>query len=145
MITGPQQTLKLARKLRSEMSLPETLLWRELRKRPGGYKFRRQHPAGVYVLDFYCAAARLAVEIDGIAHDSETAVQRDAARSHFLRSQGIATTRIPAQKVLTSIGSVIIRLLEICDARSSGVAPTGTVPLHQPAAGPPPRAGEDFT
>jgi hypothetical protein len=47
------------------MSLPEGLLWRELRKRPSGLKFRRQHPAGIYVLDFYCAAARLAIEVDG--------------------------------------------------------------------------------
>ena len=59
MIAGPRDTVKRARKLRSEMSLPETILWRELRKRPGGHKFRRQHPAGKFVLDFYCAAARL--------------------------------------------------------------------------------------
>ena len=59
MITGPRETMKRARKLRSEMSLPEGLLWRELRKRSGGFKFRRQHPAGIYVLDFYCAAVRL--------------------------------------------------------------------------------------
>ena len=70
MITGTKATVKLARKLRSEMSLPEVLLWRELRLRPGGYKFRRQHPAGPYVLDFYCAALGLAIEVDGMAHDS---------------------------------------------------------------------------
>ena len=58
MITGPVRSVKLARKLRSEMSLPEVLLWRQLRLRPVGLKFRRQHPAGPYVLDFYCAAAR---------------------------------------------------------------------------------------
>lgn len=51
MIGGPRQTVKMARKLRSEMTLPETLLWTELRKRPAGMKFRRQHPAGDYVLD----------------------------------------------------------------------------------------------
>ncbi|MGB5779902.1 MAG: DUF559 domain-containing protein, partial [Allopontixanthobacter sediminis] len=44
MITGPTQTVKRARKLRSEMSLPEVLIWREMRKRPGNLKFRRQHP-----------------------------------------------------------------------------------------------------
>lgn len=143
MITGPRQTLKLARKLRSEMSLPERLLWQELRQRPGGYKFRRQHPAGLYALDFYCASVRLAVEIDGIAHDGAAAVQRDAARSHFLRSQGIAITRIPAQNVLVDIASVIIRLVEICDMRGSDVALRHGVPLHQPAAGPPPHNGED--
>ena len=59
MITGPRQSVKLARKLRSEMSLPEAMLWTELRKRP----------AGEYVLDFYCTKARLAIEVDGAAHD----------------------------------------------------------------------------
>ncbi|MDZ4308027.1 endonuclease domain-containing protein, partial [Allopontixanthobacter sp.] len=68
MITGPTQTVKRARKLRSEMSLPEVLLWREMRKRPTGLKFRRQHPAGIYILDFFCAKAKLAIEIDGFAH-----------------------------------------------------------------------------
>ena len=64
MITGTRNTVKLAKKLRSEMTLPEGKLWIELRKRPGGYKFRRQHPAGHFVLDFYCAAVRLAVEVE---------------------------------------------------------------------------------
>jgi very-short-patch-repair endonuclease len=58
MITGPRDTLKRARKLRSEMSLPERMLWRILRERPEGFKFRRQHPAGIYILDFYCPAVR---------------------------------------------------------------------------------------
>jgi very-short-patch-repair endonuclease len=58
-----------ARKLRREMSLPEVLLWRVLRARPQGIKFRRQHASGPYILDFYCSDARLAVEIDGHAHE----------------------------------------------------------------------------
>ena len=137
-ITGPRQTLKLARKLRREMSLPETLLWTELRQRPGGFKFRRQHAAGDYVLDFYCAKARLAVEVDGMAHDSADAALRDANRSAFLRSRGIATTRIPASSILADIEPVVTRLMQICRERMQ----EHTVPLHQPAAGPPPRAGE---
>ncbi|MEQ1640549.1 MAG: DUF559 domain-containing protein, partial [Novosphingobium sp.] len=53
MINGPKDTLLRARELRASMSLPEVVLWKELRKRPGGFKFRRQHPAGRYILDFY--------------------------------------------------------------------------------------------
>src|SRR3546814_8709223 len=68
-ITGPRDTLKRARKLRSEMSLPERMLWRLLRGRPDGFKFRRQHPAGIYILDFYCPAVRLAIEVDGRTQD----------------------------------------------------------------------------
>jgi very-short-patch-repair endonuclease len=92
MIRGRESTVKVARKLRSEMSLPETLLWQELRKRPGGHKFRRQHPAGEYVIDIYCAKAALAIEVDGKAHDSGQAVNHGAIRSRWLRRRAIATT-----------------------------------------------------
>ena len=139
MITGPRPSMKLARKLRSEMSLPEVLLWDQLRHQPEGLKFRRQHPAGEYVLDFSCARARLAIEVDGRAHDSADAALRDANRSAFLRSRGIATTRIPAVAVLEDVGAVVIRIVEICRARSE----IPMVPLHQPSAGPPPRSGEE--
>jgi very-short-patch-repair endonuclease len=134
MITGPRDTLKRARKLRSEMTLPEGLLWRELRRRPGGLKFRRQHPAGIYVLDFYCAVARLAIEVDGWAHDTGEVAGRDAARSRFLRSQGVATLRVPAKAVLHDMPLAVARIVEVCLAR---------VPLHRPADGPPPRPGEE--
>ncbi|WP_338447389.1 endonuclease domain-containing protein [Pelagerythrobacter marensis] len=140
MITGPRDTIRKARKLRSEMSLPEALLWRELRKRPGGFKFRRQHSAGDYILDFYCAKIRLAIEVDGWTHDNEISARKDARRSAFLRSQGIATTRIPAKLVLEDIEPVVRRIVEICSQRTE----KPMVPLHQPAAGPPPRSGEDL-
>ncbi len=47
------------------MSLPEVLLWQVLRTRPSDLKFRRQHPSGAYVADFYCHEARLVIEVDG--------------------------------------------------------------------------------
>jgi very-short-patch-repair endonuclease len=125
------------------MSLPEVKLWEQLRKRPGGFKFRRQHPAGDYVLDFFCAAARLAIEVDGFAHDSEITVSRDRYRSDWLRSQGLAITRIPARLILDDVEPVLRRLVEICQARKDQTARRRPVPLHQPSAGPPPRAGED--
>lgn len=121
MIRSPRETVNRARQLRSEMSVPERLLWQQLRKRPGGFKFRRQHPAGVYVLDFYCAQLRLAVEVDGWAHDSAETIARDRNRSAFLQSQGIATTRIPAKAVLDDVEAVVIRLLEICNARATNL------------------------
>jgi very-short-patch-repair endonuclease len=138
-ITGPADTVKRARKLRSEMTLPEKILWRALRQRPGGFKFRRQHGAGNYVLDFYCAKARLAIEVDGMAHDNPLADRHDTSRSAFLRSQGVATTRIPAKLVLDDVEPAVTRLVEICRQRTE----QSMVPLHQPAAGPPPRSGED--
>ena len=65
MAVSGNKTIVRARELRRSMSLPEGLLWQELRKRPAGFKFRRQHPFGPYVLDFFCASMRLAIEVDG--------------------------------------------------------------------------------
>ncbi len=138
MITAPRDTLKRARKLRSEMSLPERMLWRVLRERPGGFKFRRQHPAGIYILDFYCPAVRLAIEVDGRAHD--------AARSDFLKSQHVATLRVPATVIMTSLESAMARIVDVCKERAMKIKERqgkSPVPLHHPADGPPPRSGED--
>ncbi len=140
MIRGQAETVKLARKLRAEMTPPEIALWQALRLRPGGHKFRRQHPAGIYVLDFFCTKVRLAIEVDGRAHDSASVIAKDEARSRFLREQGIATTRIPAKLVLEDIEAVVRRLVEICDERMKTMDRS---PLHHPAGGPPPRSGED--
>ena len=140
MIRGRSDTVKLARKLRAEMTPPEIALWQALRLRPGGHKFRRQHPAGIYVLDFFCSRARLAIEVDGRAHDSPSVIERDAARSRFLRENGIATTRIPAKLVLEDIEAVVRRLVQICDERLEGMTCS---PLHHASHGPPPLAGED--
>ncbi|MFM5948476.1 MAG: endonuclease domain-containing protein [Novosphingobium sp.] len=125
------------------MTLPEGLLWRELRKRPGGFKFRRQHPAGEYVLDFYCVAVRLAIEVDGFAHDTVRVATADNRRSERLRSQHVATTRIPAKAILEDLSSVVVRLVEICDLRARRGLENSPVPLHHPADGPPPPLGEE--
>jgi len=62
-----KHTVRKARGLRRDTSLPEVLLWRELRQ--SDVKFRRQHPIGPYVADFYCAAAKTIFEVDGIANN----------------------------------------------------------------------------
>jgi very-short-patch-repair endonuclease len=126
------------------MTLPEMVLWRELRKRPKGLKFRRQHPAGIYVLDFYCAAARLAIEIDGSAHDGHLAARADARRGAFLRSQQVATLRVPASEVLGSLEAAVARIVEVCVERILQLSRFQRVPLHHPADGPPPPAGEEL-
>jgi len=126
------------------MTLPEAVLWRELRRRPDGFKFRRQHAAGLYILDFYCAPARLAVEVDGWGHDSADARKHDAVRSHYLRSQGVATLRVPAKAVLEEVERAVMRIVEVCRSRADEGERSPDVPLHQPAAGPPPRAGEEL-
>ena len=54
-----------ARALRRNLTLPEGMLWQALRQRPDGFKFRSQHPIGRCIVDFYCAACRLVIEVDG--------------------------------------------------------------------------------
>jgi very-short-patch-repair endonuclease len=137
LITGPIRTVKLARKLRSEMTMPELILWRVLRTRPGGLKFRRQHPAGVYVLDFYCAAARLAIEVDGLVHDGAVAAERDADRTAFLKSQHVAVMRVPAKAVFEDLEAVVVRIVDVCVERAGRIAELrakqqvhSPVPLH---------------
>ena len=130
--------IRRARKLRKEMSLPEVLLWRQLRQRPFGLKFRRQHESGDYVLDFYCSDARLAVEIDGLAHDGPERAERDRKRDAWLAGHGIDTLRVLASEVLAEPEEAAAAIVEYARAR---------LPLHHPAApgGPPPRdkLGED--
>jgi very-short-patch-repair endonuclease len=83
------------------MTLPEIVLWQALRKgRLAGLRFRRQHPIGPYVTDFYCAAAKLAVEVDGLAHDAAAQVVHDNRRDRWLTAHGISVLRITARDVL---------------------------------------------
>jgi very-short-patch-repair endonuclease len=77
------------------MSLPEVLLWRHLKGSPGGIQFRKQHPIGDYFLDFYVARLKLAIEIDGIAHDMGDRPQRDEARDAYLAARGLRWCEYP--------------------------------------------------
>jgi very-short-patch-repair endonuclease len=100
-----------ARTLRRGMTLPEVLLWQELRKR-SDVRFRRQHPAGPYVLDFYCATAKLCVEVDGEVHARGTQPARDARRDGWLAAQGVRVLRVPADEVLRDLDAVLRHILE---------------------------------
>ena len=131
MLTGPGSTIAKARKLRRTMSLPEVLLWQELRKRQGGLKWRKQHPAGPFILDFVCLEARLAVEVDGEAHGRGANPAHDETRDEWLMAQGYRTLRIPAREILRNMEDALAYILAHCQ------------PLHRPADGPPPRTGED--
>ena len=117
----PAKSVHRARKFRRDLSLPEAMLWQLLRASPSGYKFRKQHPAGPYVLDFFCARANLAIEIDGISHDMGDRPARDDRRDHFLRAHRIDTLRIPARDVLDSVEAVAQSIVEIIESRLAAV------------------------
>jgi very-short-patch-repair endonuclease len=101
---GSRVTKDRAKALRRTMSLPEVLLWKALK---GGavdrLHFRKQHPVGPYVLDFYCDAAKLAVEVDGASHGAGDRPARDERRDAWLAAQGIATLRLPASLILRDV------------------------------------------
>jgi very-short-patch-repair endonuclease len=134
-LAGPMQTVTRARHLRKEMTLPEVILWAELRKRPADLKFRRQHPAGQYVLDFYCASARLAIEVDGEAHSRGDRPAKDQARDTWCEREGVRVLRLPARFILKDVAAAISYIVAHASPDQ---------PLRQPAAGPPPRSGEEL-
>ena len=134
-LQAPIKQVKRARLLRRRMSLPEVLLWQQLRKRPNGLKFRRQFPFGQLTADFACLDRRLIIEVDGEAHSYGDRPRRDEARDASLRRAGFRVLRIAARDVLEDIDAVLRYILFACSAAG---------PLHHPSDGPPPRSGEDF-
>jgi len=99
----------VARQLRQEATPSEDVLWQVLRNRQlDGFKFRRQQPIGPFVLDFFCAEARLAVEVDGPIH--ETQREADTMRQEMLESVGIHFIRVVANDVMNSLDTVLSQI-----------------------------------
>jgi len=83
------------------MTRPEVILWLSIKGRQlDGLHFRRQHPIGPYVLDFYCHAAALCVEVDGDSHSMGERPERDGRRDAWLAARGIRTLRLDAHTIL---------------------------------------------
>ena len=146
-----------ARHARREMSLPEVLLWQRLKGSPQGISFRKQHPIGSYRADFYCAALKLVIEVDGIAHDMGDRPQRDERRTEALQQQGYQVIRVPAVNIFRDPDEAaegVIAFARSSPGRGGGPAkpvegaphPAVRVahPLHRPdGPGPLPASGED--
>ena len=102
------RTVERARALRRRLSPPEARLWIRLRRRQlRGLKFRRQHPIGPYILDFYCAEVQLAVEVDGQCHDHPDRIAHDRRRTAWLREQNIRVVRLAAESVRVHLDEVL--------------------------------------
>jgi very-short-patch-repair endonuclease len=120
--------------MRKEMSLPEVLLWEHLRGgKLEGFRFRRQHPVGPFILDFYCPDWKLAIEVDGAAHDSPQRAEQDDRRTMWLNNQGINVMRFAARSILAreELEGVLLTI-------RNALPPPPAVP-----APPPPRGGGD--
>jgi very-short-patch-repair endonuclease len=96
------------RRLRQNQTKAEALLWQKLRDRQiEGLKFRRQYSVECFVLDFYCPALRLAIEIDGESHQSEEAAAYDRDRQAFIEALGIRFLRFTNQEVYEHLDAAI--------------------------------------
>jgi very-short-patch-repair endonuclease len=94
-----------ARELRRAGTPPEQLLWLALRNgQIGGMKFRRQHPIGPYLADFFCHSARLVVEVDGMSHDDKA--RQDLAKTKHIESQGLRILRVTNEDVMRDLDAV---------------------------------------
>ncbi len=94
-----------AQKLRKEMTREERKLWYDyLRMYP--VQFRRQVTCGTYILDFYCAGAKLAVELDGSQHYEPESIKYDQDRTAYLNSLGISVLRIPNNEIKKNLSGV---------------------------------------
>ena len=90
-----------AREMRGAPTRSENRLWAWLRdRRFDGYKFRRQYPIGRYVVNFYCAELKLAIEVDGRQHGNRLMAQYDDERTNALQEHGIEILRIPNELLI---------------------------------------------
>ena len=116
----PPPILHNARALRATQTDAENLLWMLLRgRRFGGYKFRRQHPVGRYILDFYCHDALLAIELDGGGHGEEQQAEYDGIRTAELEGAGIHVLRYWNHEVLLQNENVLEAIWNCLAGKSS--------------------------
>ncbi len=109
----PATILDNARVLRVNQTDAENLLWNILRgRRFCGAKFRRQHPVGRFILDFYCHDALLAIELDGSGHATDDQRAYDAERTRALKGAGIRVLRFWNNEVLKDTESVLSAVYE---------------------------------
>lgn len=111
---APQETWRdlkpLARTMRTEMTFSERTLWKFLRNRQIlGYKFRRQHVIGNFIVDFYCHELKLVIEVDGLSHEEQKSYDRD--RQVYLENSGYSVIRFNNEEVVRNISGVIGELM----------------------------------
>ncbi|MFC3116035.1 endonuclease domain-containing protein [Cellvibrio fontiphilus] len=102
-----QQQKTQRQELRSNMPLPEKILWAKIRNQQLGVKFRRQHGIDRYIADFYCAEYKLVIELDGVSHYENAAQDYDHIRDEFMRALGLTVLRFTNAEVMNNLDGVI--------------------------------------
>jgi very-short-patch-repair endonuclease len=99
---------EFAKKLRQSMTFSEVKLWNELKNgQMMGYDFDRQRPIGNYIVDFFCKDLQLALEVDGITHEDEKAIQKDKIRQEELEALGVSFLRFDALLVVNKVEAAV--------------------------------------
>jgi very-short-patch-repair endonuclease len=133
-----------ARAFRRQLTPPEARLWIRLKgNRLDGLGFRKQHPIGPYILDFYCAAAKLAVEVDGASHETDERAAHDARRTAWLAGKRVRVIRIAARAVRDELDGVLDFIRSEAKGRIRTLSPrrrplrhgAEEAPRHLPIAG----------
>jgi very-short-patch-repair endonuclease len=106
-----------AREMRHPQTPAETKVWRALRNRRCGFKFRRQHPVDMFIADFYCAIAKLLIEIDGDTHFEVRQEEYDKARTEYLEELGYKVIRFTNDEVRYNMNSVADEILRTVECR----------------------------
>lgn len=101
-----------ARELRQKLTHAELVLWMRLKDKPNGIKFRRQHPIATYIVDFYCHAGKLVIEVDGPIHSEETTANNDLQRDQDLKKMGFAILRFSNGEVLNDVENVVSTIMQ---------------------------------
>jgi len=109
-----------ARELRKNSTFAEDLLWQHLRGEKLNVKFRRQHPIGYYIADFYCSQLCLVVEVDGESHTDLAAREHDVNRDLYLRDSGLTVLRFTNHAVMHDLPTVIETITSAIARISSG-------------------------
>ncbi|MBI5824501.1 MAG: endonuclease domain-containing protein [Chloroflexi bacterium] len=108
---------QFARELRQPQTPAEATLWQHLRNRNLQYKFRRQHPIDFFIIDFYCAEAKLLIEIDGASHLEKEQQEYDQARTEYLEALEYKVIRFTNDDVRHNIHAVVTAILEEVESR----------------------------
>jgi len=119
MLPYNKNLLLRSRELRNNMTDTEKALWSRLRgKQLKGYQFYRQKIIGNYIVDFYCAKAKLVVEVDGAQHYSEEMLEADKQREDYLRENALTVIRFSNLEVQKNLDGVVERILECLESPS---------------------------
>jgi very-short-patch-repair endonuclease len=106
--------------LRNHATAAERILWLKLKgKQMLGYKFRRQHGIGQFIVDFYCPELELAIEVDGATHSTSAELEQDAERQSAIEGHGIIFLRFTNKEITENLNHVLITIANAVNSKRS--------------------------